>query len=42
MAKHNATVGLLTMKWSVEREKKKRWAWPQVACNHIRAEGWTK
>lgn len=23
MAKHNATVGLLTMKWSVEREKKK-------------------
>lgn len=41
MAKHNATVGLLTMKWSVEREKK-RWAWPQVACNHIRAEGWTK
>lgn len=24
------------------RGRKKRWAWPQVACNHIRAEGWTK
>lgn len=42
MAKHNATVGLLTMTMVRGEGEKKRWAWPQVACNHIRAEGWTK